>query len=129
MMFLKSRTWRIKTARTRTISPLSGERKPLEPPDAMELESSSMATNLRGILAPALTAVTDDFQINQERTIAHYKWLLENGCDGLVVFGTTSEANSFSVTERKRLLEQAVGAGIKPENYWLEPVVPPPTIN
>ena len=74
-----------------------------------------MTTNLRGILAPALTAVTDNFQIHRERTIAHYEWLLENGCDGLLVFGTTSEANSFSVTERKRLLEQAVEAGIKPE--------------
>ena len=73
-----------------------------------------MKTNLRGILAPALTAVTDNFQINPELTIAHYKWLLTNGCDGLVVFGTTSEANSFSVAERKRFLEQVVGAGIDP---------------
>ena len=74
-----------------------------------------MTTNLRGILAPALTAVTDDFQIQQERTIAHYEWLLENGCDGLLVCGTTSEANSFPVAERKRLLEQAVEAGIDPK--------------
>jgi len=74
-----------------------------------------MTTNLRGILAPALTAVTDNFQIDPERTIAHYTWLLENGCDGVLVLGTTSEANSFSVPERKRLLERAVEAGIKPE--------------
>jgi 4-hydroxy-tetrahydrodipicolinate synthase len=74
-----------------------------------------MITNLRGILAPALTAVTDNFQIHPELTIAHYKWLLANGCDGLVVFGTTSEANSFSVAERKRFLEQVVGAGIDPK--------------
>ncbi len=71
-----------------------------------------MTTNLRGILAPALTSVTSDFQIHQERTLAHFRWLLENGCDGLVIFGTTSEANSFSVAERRRLLEQAVSAGI-----------------
>ena len=57
-----------------------------------------MTTNLRGILAPALTAVTDDFQIHEERTLAHFRWLLENGCDGLVVFGTTSEANSFPLS-------------------------------
>jgi 4-hydroxy-tetrahydrodipicolinate synthase len=74
-----------------------------------------MTTKLRGILAPALTAVTDNFQIDQKRTISHYAWLLENGCDGVLVFGTTSEANSFSVAERKRLLEQAIEAGIKPE--------------
>jgi 4-hydroxy-tetrahydrodipicolinate synthase len=74
-----------------------------------------MISNLRGILAPALTAVTDNFQIHPERTIAHYKWLLENGCDGLLVFGTTSEANSFSIAERMRLLEQAIHAGIDPQ--------------
>jgi 4-hydroxy-tetrahydrodipicolinate synthase len=74
-----------------------------------------MITNLRGILAPALTAVTDNFQIHPERTIEHYEWLLRNGCNGLVVFGTTSEANSFSVAERKRFLEQVVGAGIDPQ--------------
>jgi 4-hydroxy-tetrahydrodipicolinate synthase len=71
--------------------------------------------NLQGILAPALTAVTDNYQIHPELTIAHYKWLLANGCDGLVVFGTTSEANSFSVAERKRFLEQVVGAGVDPK--------------
>lgn len=76
-----------------------------------------MTTNLRGILAPALTAVTDNFQIHQERTIAHYQWLLENGCDGLVVFGTTSEANSFSVAERRQLLERVVDVGINPGNW------------
>ena len=63
-------------------------------------------------MAPALTAVTDDFQIHEERTLTHFRWLLENGCDGLVVFGTTSEANSFSVIERRRLLERAVSEGI-----------------
>jgi 4-hydroxy-tetrahydrodipicolinate synthase len=75
-----------------------------------------MISNLRGILAPALTAVTDNCQIDPELTIDHYKWLLANGCDGLVVFGTTSEANSFSVAERRRFLEQVVGAGIDPED-------------
>src|SRR5271166_4334700 len=81
-------------------------------PEGMPEENNSMTTNLRGILAPALTAVTDDFQIHEERTLAHFRWLLENGCDGLVVFGTTSEANSFSVIERRRLLERAVSVGI-----------------
>ncbi len=71
-----------------------------------------MTTNLRGILAPALTAVTDDFLIDEERTLAHFRWLLENGCDGSLVFGTTSEANSFSVAERKRFLERVISVGI-----------------
>ena len=45
------------------------------------------------------------------RFVAHARWLLEEGCHGLVVFGTTGEANSFSVEERIDLLEGALDAG------------------
>lgn len=78
-----------------------------------------MRTTLRGILTPALTAVTEHFQIDGERTIEHFAWLLENGSDGLLVFGTTAEANSFSVSERKHFLEQVVDAGIDPQKLLI----------
>jgi 4-hydroxy-tetrahydrodipicolinate synthase len=80
----------------------------------MQWEIREMINNLRGVLAPALTAVTEDFRIDEARTIAHFDWLLRNGCDGLLVFGTTSEGNSFSVAERRRLLERVVKSGIDP---------------
>jgi 4-hydroxy-tetrahydrodipicolinate synthase len=67
-----------------------------------------------GILAPALTAFTEQLEIDAERTVAHFRWLLKEGCDALVVFGTTSEANSLSVMERTGFLEHAVSAGIDP---------------
>src|SRR5258708_13033322 len=69
-------------------------------------------TQPTGILAPALTAFTDRLDIDTERTVDHLQWLLGHGCDALVVFGTTSEANSLSVAERTSFLEQAVAAGI-----------------
>jgi 4-hydroxy-tetrahydrodipicolinate synthase len=81
----------------------------------MQEKNSLMTTKLQGIVAPALTALTENFQIDQRRTIAHFEWLLGNGCDGLVVFGTTSEANSFSIAERRRFLDQVVEAGIEPQ--------------
>lgn len=71
-------------------------------------------TQPSGILSPALTAFTEQFEIDAERTVAHFRWLLKEGCDALVVFGTTSEANSLSVTERTGFLEYAVSAGIDP---------------
>ena len=71
-------------------------------------------TQPSGILAPALTAFTKQLEIDGERTVAHFQWLLKHGCDALVVFGTTSEANSLSVTERTRFLEYAVSNGIDP---------------
>ena len=71
-------------------------------------------TQLSGILAPALTAFTGQLEIDAARTVAHFQWLLDQGCDALVVFGTTSEANSLSVTERTGFLEYAVSNGIDP---------------
>ena len=53
-----------------------------------------------GVYAASLTPQHDDLSINHERLVAHGRWLLENGCDGIVLFGTTGEANSFSVAER-----------------------------
>jgi 4-hydroxy-tetrahydrodipicolinate synthase len=71
-------------------------------------------TQLKGIIAPLVTAFEQDRSIDFDRSIAHAHWLLENGCDGLAVFGTTSEANSLSLLERKRLLEAIVNSGISP---------------
>lgn len=67
---------------------------------------------LRGIFAPILTPFRDDYSPDIERWIVHAQWLLENGCHGLAPFGTTSEANSFSVEERVGMLERLVGAGL-----------------
>jgi 4-hydroxy-tetrahydrodipicolinate synthase len=69
-------------------------------------------TPLRGIIAPVVTAFDQNREIDFERSIAHCRWLLDHGCDGLVVFGTTSEANSLSLLERKRLLEAIISSGI-----------------
>ena len=52
-----------------------------------------------------LTPVTADLAPDHPNWIAHCRWLLEQGCDGLAVHGTTSEANSFSVAERLAMLD------------------------
>src|ERR1700749_2200547 len=71
-------------------------------------------TQPSGILAPAVTAFTGQLEIDAERTVGHFQWLLKQGCDALVVFGTTSEANSLSVTERTNFLEYSISNGIDP---------------
>ena len=71
-------------------------------------------TPMRGIIGPVVTAFHQNHEIDFERSIAHSRWLLRHGCDGLVLFGTTSEANSLSLSERKRLLEAMANSGISP---------------
>jgi 4-hydroxy-tetrahydrodipicolinate synthase len=70
---------------------------------------------LSGVWAPVLTPVDADLNPQPDRFVAHAHWLLDNGCHGLVVFGTTGEANSFSVDERIELLDAAVSAGLPRE--------------
>jgi 4-hydroxy-tetrahydrodipicolinate synthase len=66
------------------------------------------------VLAPVLTPFSADLAPDAPRWIRLCRWLLDQGCAGLAIFGTTSEANSLSVDERERLLEAALAAGIPP---------------
>ncbi len=66
----------------------------------------------RGVLVPALTPFRADLSPDAEAFLRHCRWLLEQGADGLVVFGTTSEANSLGVEERLMLLEHLLDNGV-----------------
>ena len=54
---------------------------------------------IHGVWSPVLVPVADDYSIDVERFLTHARWLLEKGCHGLALFGTTSEANSFSLED------------------------------
>jgi 4-hydroxy-tetrahydrodipicolinate synthase len=60
-------------------------------------------------MAAVLTPLHDDLSPNHDTWLAHCRDLLDQGCSGLAVLGTTSEANSFSVSERLSMLD-ALGA-------------------
>jgi 4-hydroxy-tetrahydrodipicolinate synthase len=70
-----------------------------------------MTQRIRGVLAPVLTPFKADLSPDEQRLIAHCKWLLSQNC-GLAPFGTTSEGNSLAVEERAMLLDAVVAAGI-----------------
>lgn len=69
-------------------------------------------TDFRGLLVPAITPFTPDLAVDRRAFVDMCKWLLANGADGLAVFGTTSEANSLTLSERMSLLEDLVAAGV-----------------
>ena len=66
----------------------------------------------RGVFVPALTPFAADLAVDRARFVAHCTWLLEQGANGLAVFGTTSEANSLSNGERMQLLDHLIDHGI-----------------
>jgi 4-hydroxy-tetrahydrodipicolinate synthase len=65
-----------------------------------------------GVNAAVLTAMHPDLSPDLDRMAAHSKWLLANGCNGLGVMGTTGEANSFGLHERKQILEGLIARGV-----------------
>src|SRR5688500_7943739 len=67
---------------------------------------------IEGVLAPVITPFRSDYAPDAERFVRHCKWLLKSGCAGLAVFGTNSEANSMSVSEKRKLLEALVAGGV-----------------
>ena len=67
-----------------------------------------------GIWAPLLMPLKENLEVDLGRMVALAEELLASGCNGLALFGTTSEANSFSLEERMLALEHCVKAGIDP---------------
>jgi 4-hydroxy-tetrahydrodipicolinate synthase len=70
------------------------------------------AKPLRGVIAAIATAIARDGQPDSARSIALARFLLANGCDGLNVLGTTGEATSFSLEQRKRVMSAYAAAGM-----------------
>lgn len=65
-----------------------------------------------GVFAASLTPMTERLQVNNDLLLDHARWLLTRGCDGLVILGSTGEANSFSVAERMELLDKLTEGGV-----------------
>jgi 4-hydroxy-tetrahydrodipicolinate synthase len=67
---------------------------------------------LAGVIAAIATPIDEAGEPDVARgaTLAHF--LLNNGCDGLNVLGTTGEATSFSLEQRKQVMSAYKDAGV-----------------
>jgi len=70
------------------------------------------SSKLHGVIAAIATAVDDKGEPDCVRSTALARRLLANGCDGLNVLGTTGEATSFSLDQRKRVMSAYRDAGL-----------------
>jgi len=69
-------------------------------------------TKLKGVIAAVATPVNEDGSPDTARATKLARDLIDNGCDGLNVLGTTGEATSFSLEERKRVMSAYRDAGL-----------------
>jgi len=71
-------------------------------------------SGIRGVHCAAVTPLNADLSPDLGRFVAHCRRLLDAGCHGVALLGTTGEANSFSLAERRAILEAAVAGGVDP---------------
>jgi 4-hydroxy-tetrahydrodipicolinate synthase len=72
-----------------------------------------MANNkLKGVIAAVATAVDETGAPDAVRSVKLARFLLDTGCDGLNVLGTTGEATSFSLEQRKAVMTAYRQAGL-----------------
>ncbi len=67
---------------------------------------------IRGVVAAVATPVDETYAPDHERLIAHGRWLLEHGCDGLNVLGTTGGFASFSTAQRIGVMRALAASGL-----------------
>src|SRR5690606_39268443 len=80
---------------------------------------ADMSDAVRGVWTAALTPLRDDLAPDLKAMVAHHRWLLDNGCDGVAVLGTTGEANSFSVPERRAIIDAVAEAALPAERVMI----------
>lgn len=65
-----------------------------------------------GVFCAAATPLLADDAPDHPRLAEHCKALLAEGCDGIALLGTTGEAASFGIGERRTILERLIAAGV-----------------
>jgi len=70
---------------------------------------------MNGLWPALLTPVSKGGELDTARMLAHARHMLDSGCDGVTIFGTTSEGPAFTNAERKALLEALIASGVLPD--------------
>ena len=59
---------------------------------------------IKGIYAASMSVLNDNLTLNIAKTIKHAENLIEDGCHGVAIFGSTGQAQLISVSEKIELL-------------------------
>ena len=62
---------------------------------------------MHGVIAAVPTPVNSYGEVQTDLFLSHCQWVLDNGCDGLNILGSTGEANSFDKPTRKSIMAVA----------------------
>ena len=63
-------------------------------------------SNIRGIYAASMSILNKDLTLNIDKTIEHAEMVIDNGCHGAAIFGSTGQAQLIPVAEKIKLLNK-----------------------
>ena len=63
-------------------------------------------TKISGIFAATMSVLNSDLSLNVDKTIDHAEKLIEQGCHGTAIFGSTGQSQLISISEKIDLLNQ-----------------------
>jgi len=66
--------------------------------------------NWKGVLPAITTCFTDDLRVDHSFMAGHCRWLLDNGCSGIVALGSLGEGATLSCDEKLEVLRTCVEA-------------------
>ncbi|MEP6704211.1 MAG: dihydrodipicolinate synthase family protein [Acidobacteriota bacterium] len=69
-----------------------------------------MTLNWAGVMPAITTCFDENLQIDHDFTSRHVKWLVENGCTGIVTNGSLGEGGALSLDEKNALWKTSVSA-------------------
>ena len=61
-------------------------------------------TKISGIFAASMSVLNSDLSLNIEKTIDHAEKLIDQGCHGSAIFGSTGQAQLIAISEKIKLL-------------------------
>ena len=63
-------------------------------------------TQIKGIYAAGMSIFDKNLSLNIDKTISHAENIIELGCHGVAVFGSTGQAQLIAVSEKINLLNK-----------------------
>ena len=63
-------------------------------------------SKINGIYAASLSVLNDNLSLNLEKTIEHAEMVIDQGCHGVALFGSTGQAQLIPILDKINLLNQ-----------------------
>ena len=73
-------------------------------------------SKIKGVYAASMSVLNDDLTLNVKKTIEHAEMVIDNGCHGTAIFGSTGQAQLIPVAEKINLFTQLAASKYK-EKY------------